>query len=66
MPARVGTDGATLVRTLGEPGSSEVAVALGLSPSTVLRLLRSLAEGGLLVRDGSGRATRYRCRPEGP
>ncbi|HKO92917.1 MAG TPA: helix-turn-helix domain-containing protein, partial [Polyangiaceae bacterium] len=50
-----------LIRSLGEAGTSEVASTLGLSASTVLRLLRGLAEAGLLVRAGSGRATRYRC-----
>jgi DNA-binding transcriptional ArsR family regulator len=55
-----------LIRSSGEAGTSEVASTLGLSASTVLRLLRGLAEEGLLIRDGSGRSTRYRCSPERP
>jgi len=53
-----------LIRTRGQAGTSEVASALGLSASTGLRLLRGLAQEGLLVRDGSGRSTRYRCSPQ--
>jgi DNA-binding transcriptional ArsR family regulator len=49
------------VRAEGETGSREIAEALELSASTTLRLLRSLTEEGALVREGSGRRTRYRC-----
>jgi predicted ArsR family transcriptional regulator len=51
------------VRAEGETGSREIAEALELSPSTALRLLRSLTAEGALVREGSGRLTRYRCPP---
>jgi DNA-binding transcriptional ArsR family regulator len=51
------------IRAEGGTGSKEIAEALELSASTVLRLLRRLSEEGLLVRDGSGRSTRYRCTP---
>lgn len=49
------------IRAEGQTGSGEIAAALALSASTTLRLLRRLSEEGLLVRDGSGRSTRYRC-----
>lgn len=47
----------------GALGSAELAKALRLSGSTVLRLLRTLCAEGQLVRRGSGRATRY-SRPD--
>lgn len=45
----------------GSSSSAEVAKALRLSSSTALRILRKLAEEGLLARRGGGRSTRYEC-----
>ena len=43
----------------GAVSSAEVARGLKLSASSALRILRSLAEEGLLARRGGGRSTRY-------
>lgn len=48
-----------LVAARGQVSSAEIAEELRLSPSTALRLLKRLAESGVLVKSGSGRATRY-------
>ncbi len=48
-----------LVELRGQISSAEVAEELRLSSSTALRLLKRLAESGVLVRSGSGRTTRY-------
>jgi Winged helix-turn-helix DNA-binding len=49
----------------GATSSGDVARALRLSASSVLRVLRRLCAEGLLEREGGGRSTRYR-RAGGP
>jgi DNA-binding winged helix-turn-helix (wHTH) protein len=48
-----------LVEKQGSVSSAEVASELGISASSALRVLRALANEGLLVRTGGGRSTRY-------
>ena len=48
----------------GPAGSAEVAQRLRMSPSSALRLLRRMVERGVVIREGSGRATRYALREE--
>lgn len=52
-----------LIGREGPMSSAEVGRALRMSPSTALRLLRKLADDGVLVRVGGGRSTRYTLAP---
>ena len=47
------------VAARGRVSSAEVAEELRLSASTALRVLRRLAQAGMLKKSGTGRATRY-------
>ena len=42
---------------------AEVEALLGVSTATAFRVLRSLTEGGLVLREGEGRRSRYVVRP---
>jgi predicted HTH transcriptional regulator len=47
------------ISEVGEVQASDVASAVGLGPTQTRSLLRRLVAGGLLVRTGASRATRY-------
>src|SRR5262245_1572310 len=63
------TPGADRLRRLvderGEVANRDAAAALGVSPATAHRLLRSLVVAGVFERDGKGPASRYRLRRVG-
>jgi anti-sigma regulatory factor (Ser/Thr protein kinase) len=54
-----------LVDERGEVANRDAAAALGVSPATAHRLLRSLVVAGVLERHGKGPAARYRLRRVG-
>jgi len=52
----------TLVDRRGTISNREVVAALGVSPATAHRVLQALVVGGVLERQGKGRAAQYRLR----
>lgn len=60
--AEVGEIVNRLILTNGGFGSSELAARAGISRQAVHRYLRDLVATGVLVREGKGRAARYRPR----
>ncbi len=70
-PARLGAEASTAavdqrvvegLARMGEASVPELAGALELSESTVLRAARRLVHAGKIVRSGAARATRYRVQ----
>lgn len=56
--------GRLLLGCIGRPQRERVQRVVDAGFLGLLRLLRSLTAEGALVREGSGRLTRYRCPPE--